>query len=168
MNKPKPRILLAEDNETDVLLVRRALARYEIDCEVEHCADGELAEAAILGWESKSDLVQPSQVQPNPVLPSLVLPSLVLLDLNLPRVDGFELLRLIRSRPQLGGVRVAILTSSHSPSDISKARELGANAFIIKPPSLEPFLSEVGTMIRELLRGKGNLPRNHDGDAHAA
>jgi DNA-binding response OmpR family regulator len=145
MNKPKPRIVLVEDNETDVLLVRRALAHYGIDCDMERWADGELAEAAILGWQSK--------------------PSLVLMDLNLPRVDGFELLHLIRSRPELDGVRVAILTSSRSAADMRKARELGADAYIIKPPSLESFLSEVGTMIRELLRGR---PRNHNGDAHAA
>jgi DNA-binding response OmpR family regulator len=151
MSKPKPRIVLVEDNETDVLLVRRALAQYEIDCEVEHWADGERAEAAILGWVSK---------------PGMVLPSLVLLDLNLPRVDGFELLRLIRSRRDLDGVRVAILTSSHSPADMGRARELRADAYIIKPPSLESFLTEVGTMIRELLRRK--RPNHHDGDAHAA
>jgi DNA-binding response OmpR family regulator len=83
-------------------------------------------------------------------------------------VDGFELLHLIRSRPQFDGIRVAILTSSRSPADMRKARDLGADAYIIKPSSLEPFLTEVGTMIRELLRRTGNRPKNHDGDAHAA
>jgi CheY-like chemotaxis protein len=150
MNKPRPCIVLIEDNATDVLLVKRALAQHGIDCELEHWADGERAEAAILAWQNK---------------PGTLLPSLVLMDLNLPRVDGFELLHLIRRRPELDGIRVAILTSSLSPADMRRARELGANAYIVKPPSLESFLSEVGTMIRKLLRGR---PRNHSGNAHAA
>jgi CheY-like chemotaxis protein len=153
MNQPRSRIVLVEDNETDVMLVRRALVQFGIECELEHWADGEVAEAVILRWGD-----QPDQVPP----------SLVLLDLNLPRVDGFELLHLIRSRPQFDGIRVAILTSSRSPADMRKARDLGADAYIIKPSSLEPFLTEVGTMIRELLRRTGNRPKNHDGDAHAA
>jgi len=138
MNKPRPRIVLIEDNETDVLLVKRALTQHGIDCELEHWADGELAETAIRGWETN--------------------PSLVLVDLNLPRVDGFDLLRLIRSRPQLAGVRVAVFTSSNSPADMRRAHELGADAYIVKPPGLNSFLNEVGRRIREFLRGDGTTP----------
>jgi DNA-binding response OmpR family regulator len=138
MTTPRPHIVLIEDNETDVLLVKRALTQHGIDCELEHWADGELAETAIRGGESN--------------------PSLVLVDLNLPRVGGFDLLRLIRSRPQLAGVRVVVFTSSNSPADMRRARELGADAYIVKPPELNSFLDEVGRRIREFLRGDGNVP----------
>jgi CheY-like chemotaxis protein len=137
MTIPRPHIVLIEDSETDVLLVKRALAQHGIDCALEHWADGELAETAIRAWKSS--------------------PSLVLLDLNLPRVGGFDLLRLIRSRRRLAGIRIVVFTSSNSSADIRRASELGADAYIVKPPELNSFLNEVGGKIAELLRD-GNGP----------
>ena len=60
-------------------------------------------------------------------------PDLILLDLNLPRMDGFEVLRWIRQNPDLKALRVIVLTSSDDTRDVSKAYELGANSFLVKP-----------------------------------
>jgi CheY-like chemotaxis protein len=61
------------------------------------------------------------------------LPRLVLLDLKMPRVDGFEVLRWIRGQPRLAGLRVVVLTSSTDVRDVNLAIQSGADSFLIKP-----------------------------------
>src|SRR5262249_37577239 len=61
------------------------------------------------------------------------LPELLLLDLHLPRVDGFKVLRRIRSHPRLSHMLVVILSSSDKPEEIKRAEELGANSYFVKP-----------------------------------
>lgn len=65
------------------------------------------------------------------------LPSVVLLDLKLPGIDGFEVLRWIRSQPELRALRVLVLTSSDSIHDVNQAYKLGANSFLVKPMDLD-------------------------------
>jgi two-component system, response regulator len=74
-----------------------------------------------------------------------------LLDLNMPRVSGFDVLREIRGTPRLQHVPVAVVTSSHSPADMAEATRLGASRYIRKPVDLHEFFAMVGTTVRGIL-----------------
>src|SRR5438105_15548672 len=74
-------------------------------------------------------------------------PNLVLLDLNMPRVSGFDVLRELRGTPRLKNVPVAVVTSSHSPKDIEEAARLGASLYIKKPVDLHDFIATVGSAV---------------------
>jgi CheY-like chemotaxis protein len=75
---------------------------------------------------------------------------MIFLDLNTPRVDGFEVLRTFKGTPRLSGVPIAILTSSRARSDKQRAATLGAR-YIEKPSQLDDFLSAVGQAAKEML-----------------
>jgi CheY-like chemotaxis protein len=69
------------------------------------------------------------------------MPELILLDLNMPGIDGFQLLRWIRQQPGLKALRVVVLTSSTEMRDATLAYRLGANSFLVKPMDFEEFVS---------------------------
>ena len=128
------RITLIEDNPADVYLLEEALRTHGVVFEMDWIADGEqgLARLSNLGDGA--------------------LPNLILLDLNLPKVDGKELLAAIRRIPALRDTPVAILTSSDSPSDRRDTEALGADCYIKKPPTLDEFLA-IGRVIKDLVSG---------------
>jgi two-component system, chemotaxis family, response regulator Rcp1 len=134
-----PGILLAEDNPADVYLIREALKEHGVDCPIQTASDGRDVLALI-------DSAGPSWH-----------PDLIILDLNLPRHDGIELLRKLRSTAELSRVPVVVLTSSDSPRDRATATELGATRYLSKPSNLEHFL-ELGAIFRELLMHPGQTP----------
>lgn len=113
-------ILLVEDNPDDVELTLRAFRRSRVANDVVVARDGVEAMERLL-----------SQTQPRP--------ALILLDLKLPRVDGFELLRWIREDEALRVLPVVILTSSKEERDIVQSYTLGANSYIVKPVDFEKF-----------------------------
>src|SRR5438046_2391334 len=116
----KTRILLAEDNEGDVFLVRRALEKRGLPAELVVQHNGEEA----LAWlDSHSNA-----------------PDLILLDLNLPRVDGAQVLSHLRKSDTFSCTPVIVLTSSDSPKDRDMALELGANVYFRKPTDLASFM----------------------------
>ena len=124
-------ILLGEDNPADVYLIRQALEENGINYNLRVAIHGgELMEAVA----SK---------------PSLV-PDLIVLDLNLPRHEGLEILKLIRDNDDLCRVPVVILTSSDSPKDRIAASALGADCYIRKPSSLDEFMA-IGRTFQDLL-----------------
>jgi CheY-like chemotaxis protein len=125
------RIVLVEDEPGDVYLLEKALSDRRINYELTCFEDGEQAMQGL----------------------SKVIPDLILVDLNLPRRDGFEVLRSIRSRPSLVGVPVGVFTSSEAPSDRSRASLIGAERYIHKPAELNEFVSTVGQAVAELLGG---------------
>lgn len=127
------RILLIEDNPADVFLIKEALRSHDVRFELDWVRDGEEAVARLAKIGS-----------------SLTVPDLVLLDLNLPKVDGKEILARIRRNPALAQTIVAILTSSDSPHDRRETADLGANCYIKKPPTLDEFL-DVGRTIKNLI-----------------
>jgi two-component system, chemotaxis family, response regulator Rcp1 len=124
------KILVVEDNPADVFLIEEALRAHQVVFEMTWLRDGEQA------------LLMIEQGQ-------LGEPDVVLLDLNLPRVDGKEVLIKIRQSAQLSCVPVVIMTSSDSPQDRREMADLGANCYIKKPPTLDEFL-EVGGVIKNL------------------
>jgi DNA-binding response OmpR family regulator len=136
MPKPSPvRIVIAEDSGPDVILVKETLRAFGIEVLLTVFPDGEEC-ARYLGTGREP-------------------PDAIILDLNLPRVDGFELLRAVRSNRRYDGVPVAMLTSSRLAADRRKSLEFGANAFITKPSTLDDFLKIVGSEIRRLLGASG-------------
>jgi two-component system, chemotaxis family, response regulator Rcp1 len=130
------RILLAEDNEGDVFLVRRALAKRGLAHELVVAHNGEEALVWLdshAGQDRRDDA-----------------PALILLDLNLPRVDGGQLLSHIRKSDSFCRTPVIVLTSSDSPKDRQMALELGANLYFRKPTDLASFM-DLGRIIEETL-----------------
>jgi CheY-like chemotaxis protein len=128
------RIIIVEDNAGDVLFVREALKHHGITFSLEHYMNGDDALQAM-------DRMREA-------------PDLILLDINLPRVNGFELLTMVRNHPVLAKVPVAIVTSSVAPGDKTTAEQLGANSYIVKPSDYVEFLKEVGGEFARLLQGE--------------
>jgi two-component system response regulator len=93
-----------------------------------------------------------ARAEENPEAPC---PHCLLLDLNLPRRDGFEVLRRLRASGKCGDIPVLILTSSDAPSDQKEAASLGARYFR-KPPSYDEFL-KLGPELKQLLKDSGRL-----------
>jgi two-component system, response regulator len=120
-------ILLVEDNASDVELTKRALLKENITNEVVVAEDGQEALNYMFGeGEYHGRNVQQ-------------LPALVLLDINLPIIDGIEVLRRIRTDPRTHRQLVVILTSSKEEQDILKSYDLGVNSYIRKPVDFNQF-----------------------------
>jgi CheY-like chemotaxis protein len=117
-------ILLVEDDPGDVVLVREAFDHDKVRNELRVASDG------VYALEVLRD-------------PSIPLPDLILLDLNLPRMDGRELLSEIRADPRLTRIPVVVLTTSDAEADIVRSYELHANAYVTKPVDLQRFLGVV-------------------------
>lgn len=133
----KSRILLAEDNDGDVFLVRRALEKRGLPHELVLAHNGEEA----LIWLDHHQGEKNGDARPD----------LILLDLNLPRVDGGQLLSHIRKSDTFSRTPVIVLTSSDSPKDRQMALELGANLYFRKPTDLASFM-DLGRIVEETLR----------------
>jgi CheY-like chemotaxis protein len=124
------RILLAEDSAQDVELTLNALADHNIGNSVAVARDGAEAldylhmRGSFAGRENG-----------NPVL--------LLLDLKMPRVDGLEVLRAVKSDPRLRTIPVVILTSSREEQDVVRSYELGVNAYVVKPVEFDKFVRAV-------------------------
>ncbi len=124
-------ILLVEDNPNDVELTMRALKRNNILNEVVVARDG---------VEALDYLFGTGKYAGKPLEP---LPQVVLLDLKLPRVDGLEVLKQIRSNRRTSLLPVVILTSSDEERDRMETYSLGANSYIRKPVNFERFMEAV-------------------------
>ena len=121
-------LLVVEDDPGDVLLTREALAGATGPLAVHVVEDGEEAVDFLRREGGHSGAPRP---------------DLVLLDLNLPRLDGREVLARIKSDPGLRSIPVVVLTTSKAVEDVRRSYELHANAFVTKPAELDRFLSVV-------------------------
>ena len=119
-------LLLVEDNPPEVVLVREALKQVRVPIELSAVSTGTQALAFL---------------RHHPPYVAVATPHLVLLDLNLPQKTGHEVLAELQQDPELHGIPVVVLTSSSDPEDITQCYELGANAYLVKPMELEPFLT---------------------------
>lgn len=131
---PERRIWLIEDNPGDVGLVREALEMYSVDADLVVLKNGEDASRCI-------EALVPGDPKP---------PCLIILDLNLPKVSGIELLRLLRSRDCCCRTPVIIFSSSVASSDRAETEALGISRYVRKPSTLDEFLS-VGEIIKTVL-----------------
>ena len=116
-------ILLVEDDANDVYFMKRAARKAGILDSLHVAQDGQEAMDYLRGFGEYADRQR------------FPLPSLVLLDLKLPRVMGFEVLKWIRQQPALKSIIVIILTSSQEQPDVDLAYRLGANSYLVKPPT---------------------------------
>jgi CheY-like chemotaxis protein len=124
-------ILLVEDNQDDESLTLRALARNNIGNEVVVVRDGQEA----IDWLEGTGPY--ARRNPNAV------PALILLDLNLPKIDGLDVLRRLRANPRTAIVPVVILTSSKEDRDRASGYFSGANSYVQKPVDFTSFVDAV-------------------------
>ena len=123
-NKEKPRILLVEDNPGDIRLTQEALKESKIEIHLDVVTDGEQAIDFLFKRNKFADSIRP---------------HIVLLDLNLPKKNGIEVLKEIKSNDSLKKIPVIVLTTSDADHDISKAYSLHANCYILKPVDFDDF-----------------------------
>jgi two-component system response regulator len=121
-------ILLVEDSPTDVLLAREALENAKVLNNLYVVSDGVEALDFLHRRGRHSDAARP---------------DLILLDLNLPRLDGREVLAAVKGHDELKRIPVVVLTTSKAEEDVSKAYGLHANCYVTKPVDFEQFASAI-------------------------
>jgi CheY-like chemotaxis protein len=137
LNKAKSAtILLVEDDRGDQELTRRALDEGKIRNDLRIVEDGEEALAYLFRRGKYKDPATSPR------------PDLLLLDLNLPRVDGREVLEQIRADSKLRRMAVVVLTTSRQEEDILRSYELGCNSFITKPVDINQFIQVIQALER--------------------
>jgi two-component system response regulator len=112
-------LMLVDDSCDDLTLALRALRRLDLEVEVRTASDGRKALAAlhVRGSDDSSEQVTP---------------SVIFLDVRMPDVDGFEVLRALRRAPHTRVTPVVMMSTSSSPDDVRRAYELGANSYLVK------------------------------------
>ena len=148
MSTKNLRVLLVEDNPADVRLTQEALRDAQFAGTVHVARDG--ADAI--------DYLRRSITDAGDEATKTEFPDLVLLDLNLPRKDGREVLREIKSEQRLSLIPVVVLTTSDSPTDVTACYGLHANAYVTKPRDFDEFEQTVAR-IGEFWGGVAARPR---------
>lgn len=132
MMQPQParqiEVLLVEDDPGDVLMTKEAFEDYKVKNQLHVVNDGAEAMAFLRGEGEYADAPRP---------------DLVLLDLNLPRMDGREVLQAIKSDAELASIPVVVLTTSEAEEDVLRSYSLHANAYVTKPVDFERFIEVV-------------------------
>jgi two-component system, response regulator len=131
LNESAAEILLVEDNADDEELTLLALRRNGLINTIRVVRDGVEALDYLLGDAAAGGIGGAQQ------------PRVVLLDLKLPKVDGFEVLRQVKRDPRTRAIPVVVLTSSREEPDLAQSYALGANSYIVKPVSFDQFLTTV-------------------------
>jgi CheY-like chemotaxis protein len=127
---PLKRILLAEDSENDVELTLAALEEHNLANEVVVARDGAEALDYLYGRGKFAGHANG-------------LPVVVLLDLKMPKIDGLEVLRQMRSDPTFRHLPVVMVTSSREEQDLVRSYELGVNAYVVKPVDFQKFAESI-------------------------
>ncbi len=118
-------ILLVEDNPDDAELTIRALRKNNLANNLLHLHDGEEALQFLFSENSNS------------------IPKLILLDLKMPKVDGIEVLKILKNDDKKKIIPVVVLTSSKEEQDVIKSYQLGVNSYIVKPVEFDKFMNAV-------------------------
>lgn len=134
MNLDEMEILLVEDNPTDAELTMRALKRKNLANRLVWVKDGAEALDFIFAQGQFQDR-DPEE-----------LPRLILLDLRMPKVDGFEVLKKIKANERTRKIPVVVLTSSQQDQDVVESYKLGVNSYVSKPVEFDEFIDAVSTL----------------------
>ncbi|MCA1217427.1 response regulator [Streptomyces sp. 8L] len=134
-------LLLVEDDPADALLIEDALIERGAAREIAHVTDG------LAALEHLRD-------------PSKGRPDLIVLDLNMPRMNGRELLAVLKEDGELGSIPVVVLTTSAAPDDIEDAYRQHANAYVTKPMNLDEFMRSVQDIDSFFLDTAATPPRD--------
>lgn len=129
-------ILLVEDNEDDIFFMQRAAKSSGIEATMVVAQNGQAAIDYLSGTGEYADRAR------------FPYPTLIFLDLKMPLRSGLEVLEWIRTQPPLQTLLVLILTTSREESDVERAYRLGANSFLVKPPSIEE-LNDLMRLVKE-------------------
>lgn len=129
-----PSVLAAEDEETDAFILRLAFEKAGVNCPLMFVRDGKEAVDYLSGIPPFQDRA----VHP--------LPSLVTLDLKMPRMNGFDVLAWLRTRPDLRDIPAVVISSSSNNADIEQARSLGARDYFVKPHLLDDLVNIARTL----------------------
>ena len=133
--RPRETILLAEDNDDHVLLIKRAFLQARLLNPMQVVHDGVQAIAYLSGSGQYADRNE------------YPLPGLLLLDLKMPNKDGFEVMEWLRVQAPLRDLRIVVLTTSDRIFDVRRAYDLGAHSFLTKPVELRDFV-QLGPAIK--------------------
>jgi CheY-like chemotaxis protein len=129
MDQVKPvEVLLVEDDPGDVLMTREAFEEFKVRNNLNVVSDGEEAMAYLRREGDYADVARP---------------DLVLLDLNLPRMDGRQVLAAIKGDEELASIPVVVLTTSEAEEDVLRSYRLHANAYVTKPVDFDRFIDIV-------------------------
>jgi CheY-like chemotaxis protein len=128
--KIEPIILIVEDDEGHAILIRQNLEAAGLSNQMKHFRDGQ----AVLDYFFKHDPLQP--VEPAHMY-------LVLLDIRMPKVDGIEVLRRLKSDPELRKLPVIMLTTTDDVREVERCHQLGCNVYIQKPVDYERFAEAI-------------------------
>jgi CheY-like chemotaxis protein len=139
-------VLMADDDADDRMLAKDAWEESRPASELEFVEDGEQLLDYLRHRGRYSDLA------------AAPLPNIILLDLNMPKKDGREALREIKSDPLLRKIPVIVLTTSRADEDVARSYDLGVNSFIVKPARFEALV-EVMRCLAEYWFGVVELPR---------
>jgi CheY-like chemotaxis protein len=137
MKRPVP-VLLVEDDDVDVELVRRLFERAKLDNPLQAVSDGREALAALRAPEAADRRY------------------IILLDINMPRMDGFQVLEALTNCVAITPSLIVMCSTSNYEKDIERARALGASGYVEKPPQF--------SKLRPLLEGVSSLRLNDDAD----
>jgi two-component system, chemotaxis family, response regulator Rcp1 len=139
---PRASVLLVEDNEDDVLMIRRAMDKETFVKELHLASNG------IEALEYLRSGGSPGAEGP--------IPDIILLDLNMDRMNGFELLEELKNDPKLSGIPVIILTSSDRYQDVEKARSLKADGYLTKPAKPNGYVQTLGEVKKYWLNARNS------------
>ncbi|GAB5540235.1 MAG: response regulator [Salibacteraceae bacterium] len=124
MKKNQTTIVIVDDDQEDVFTLRRAFGKENPNLNITHLSDGFMAKDYFSGGHTKSRADSANT-------------EIVLLDINMPGMNGFDVLAYLRNRKDGHNMPIVMLTTSSNKDDISKAYALGANAYMVKPASLD-------------------------------
>jgi len=142
----EPVVLIAEDNEDDVLMLRRAFDQLCFGGSIQFVHDGEQAIAYLAGegrFAARSEFP---------------MPDFLLLDLKMPRKNGFDVLEWIYARPELVQLRTIVLTTSDDLREVSRAYQLGAASFLVKPVDFSEFKDTIQALTSYWLSRNRHAP----------
>lgn len=127
-------VVIAEDDEDDFLLIKEAFKEAGLGYALHWTKDGEELLNYLFALKDENESENEAK------------PRLIILDLNMPKVSGFEALHEIKSHPNLRKIPVVILTTSQSEDDVTQAYDLGVNSFIQKPIRFETLVDVIQTL----------------------
>ncbi len=116
-------ILLVEDNAMDLDLTLRAFKSQNLDNPILIARDGEEALGYLEKWDNGDNV-----------------PAVILLDLKMPKINGLEVLKILKEHPKYKTIPVVVLTTSSESIDVTSAYQLGANSYIVKPVNFDKFI----------------------------
>jgi CheY-like chemotaxis protein len=126
--QPLKPVLLIEDDNVDAMTVKRAMRDLHVEHPVKHSINGE---------EAMKYLVNPDSEKP----------FVILLDLNMPKMNGIEFLKIIKANPELKTIPIIVLTTSKEKRDIQESFELGAAGYMVKPVDYSKFVEILGKVM---------------------